>query len=184
MNEDNNQYMIPYSNDYNPLKVSCYGFNIYNELRVWTLSVDNGKLILSNDMGVKYELCVFQEKPTRISFAFLSFQTPYIVIQYEDGTSAFYSYDLNKKDFEFIREVKDHRDITMIYDRRTSPDKIVTYSVLGTSIYSGLLDVNTWDTLTQAASYPDALMVNIQRIGQTLTRQVKVEISTVKAEHN
>lgn len=172
----NPTFLDPHDKPYDAFLARCNGRNIFNKLVTWELSVRDLKVELSNSQGAVYSLGKLSKLVKRCSLAFLSFTTPYVVIEYNDDTTVLYKVDLSLSEMESTAvSFGDLTSVSIFYNKAFSRDGFAVAGIGKDGVYQGTL-VDKTLVMSKVEPLDNPTKFRIHRFGLNTANALSIEL--------
>lgn len=164
-----------------PFIAYALGRDIFGDMQEWKLFVDLGNLYLSNEVGAKYELGELDSSVVHLSMAFLQFDKLYIILDFNDGSSRFYRYDLETKTLTTVMDLQGLTTVCIAYCRQYDADNLIVVGVkAGEGICTGMFNGQTSELGYTVTTKQSTENLKVHKIGLSTTKQFLIESVVVK----
>ena len=182
VDDENLKFLSPLDQTYSPFSAYAKGRDIYQELHSWELKLVKNELILSNEVGAKYNLAELTEDGlVRITLAFFQFEIPYFALEYDSGVTRLFKYNLVEQELTHLLELTHYKNLSLFYSRAVQKDKIMMAAILpdeGVVLGEFNVEQSTFK-FDPVKRYSNTEQLRIHRFGITVTNQLKIEVASL-----
>lgn len=182
IDNENLKFLSPLDQTYSPFSAYANGRDIHQELHSWELRLDKNELILSNEVGASYNLgALTEDKLVRVTLTFFQFETPYFALEYSNGVTRLFKYNLVERELTYLLELTHYKNLSLFYSRAVQKDKIMMAAILpDEGVVLGEFDVGQATfNLDLTKKYSNTEQLRIHRFGITVTNQLKIEVASL-----